>query len=306
MSDDNKVLKIGKYNVEITHPERVMFDKQKITKQQLIDYYQAIAPLILPYLKKRPISMQRFPLGIEQEGFYQKEAGSYFPQWITTFALPKDNGELVNYVVVNNEATLIYLVNQSCLTFHPWLSKIDKIEYPDRMIFDLDPSGKDFGLVQEAAHALKNLLDELELPNYVMTTGSRGLHVWVPIKRTQPYDVVRSLSRSIAELLVTQNPKAFTLELRKDKRHGRVFIDYLRNGLGATGVAPYSVRPIDNAPIAMPINWKEALSSGLKPTNYTIFNAEQHISSIANPWEDMEQHAVAITHAIKLIKKLVI
>jgi len=302
MNETSKRLKIGKYNVEITHPERVMFDTSKITKQEIITYYQSVAPLMLPYLKKRPISMQRFPLGIEQEGFYQKEAGSYFPHWITTHAIAKDNGELVNYVVVDNAATLIYLVNQSCITFHPWLSKIDKIDYPDRMIFDLDPSGKNFSLVQDAAHAIKNVLDELELPNYVMTTGSRGLHVWVPLKRTQPYDVVRALSRSIAQMIVEQHPKKFTLELRKDKRKGRVFIDYLRNAPGATGVAPYSVRAKDTAPIAMPITWKEAFSSTLIPTKYTVHNATKYISKQANPWHEMEKHAVAITKAIKLLK----
>lgn len=190
-----RVIKVGRYSIEISSEDKIFFPKSKITKGDVLAYYIKVASHMVSYMKGRPISMQRFPEGIMHEGFFQKEAGSYFPAWIKTVPIAKESGEKVNYVAVDNEATLVYLANQACLIFHPWLSKIDKLEYPDRIIFDLDPAGKaTFELVRWTALELKKILDELKLSSFVMLTGSRGVHIWIPLKREQKYDYVKDFA----------------------------------------------------------------------------------------------------------------
>jgi bifunctional non-homologous end joining protein LigD len=287
---------VDRHNIEITNPDRILFSKSKITKGDLIDYYQDIAPKILPYLKNRPLTMQRFPNGIDKEGFYQKDAGSYFPSWIKRIEIPKQDG-VVNYVVCNNTATLVYLANLACIPMHPWLSKIDKLNYPDRMIFDLDPSGKNFAQVQQTALQLKKVLETLKLKPYVMTTGSRGLHVVVPLKRVHTFDVVKEFAHDVARYMVNLNPKLLTIELRKNKRGKKIFVDWLRNGLGATAVAPYSVRAREGAPVATPLHWDEVDDAWLRSDTYTIKTLFARIKKIKDPWKDIEKKATSLKKA---------
>src|SRR5579885_143825 len=207
-----KVVKIGRHSIELSNMHKIIFPQDKITKGEIVDYYYRIAKVMVPHMKGHLISMQRFPNGIDKEGFYQKEAGSYFPSWIPLKAVKKEeSSELVHYVVCNNTATLVYLANQLCLTPHLWLSKSDKLHYPDRMIFDLDPSGKEFSYVIDAAKILKDVLEAHKLVPFVMTTGSRGLHVVVPLKRTKKFDYVRSFARHIASEMAKDDPKRFTV-----------------------------------------------------------------------------------------------
>ena len=236
-------IKVGRYTITTSRQDLVLFPQSGLTKGDLIAYYQAIAPVMLPYIRNRPISMQRFPNGIDDEGFFHKDAPDYFPSYIKRFPIKKQEDGLVNHVVCNNEATLVYLANQACITVHIWLSKIDKIEYPDRLIFDLDPSGKDFKQVQKAALMFHDFLQDLGLTPFAMLTGSRGIHVVVPIKRQHTFDWVRSLAHDIGTLFTKQNPHMFTMEIRKEKRGSRIFIDTLRNAFGQTGVAPYRTVP---------------------------------------------------------------
>ena len=183
-------LKIGNRLVAITNPDRVLFGKSGITKGQMIDYYRRIAPIMLPYIKDHPITMHRYPDGIDHEGFYQKDVSNYFPAWIKTEPIAKKEGGVVHYVVINNAATLVYLANQACIVMHAWTSKIDKLHYPARMIFDLDPSTKDFSHVRKTALAIRAHLENLNITSFVMTTGSRGLHVVVPLKRNHTNEEV--------------------------------------------------------------------------------------------------------------------
>ncbi len=280
----NKI-KLGRYVIEITNFDKILFPKSKITKGDLINYYAKVAQFMLPYTKDRPISMVRFPSGINKEGFFQKEAGSYFPKWIKTKKIKKEDGH-VNYVIINNAAILVYLANQACISPHIWLSKIDKINYPDRMIFDLDPSGIHFSKVQQAAILLKNKLEEFNLKPYAMLTGSRGIHVVVPIKRLYKFDYVRTFARDVARSLVNENRTLFTLEARKEKRGRRVYIDILRNAFGQTTIAPYAVRSKEGAPVATPISWKEVLDSKLKPDKYNINNIFDHMNRNKKLWSD--------------------
>jgi bifunctional non-homologous end joining protein LigD len=274
-------IKIGTYVIEITNEDKILFPESKITKGDLINYYKNIGKFMLPYLKDRPISMLRYPLGISKEGFYQKEAGEYFPKWIKTKKIKKEDG-FVNQVIINNIATLVYLANQACISPHIWLSRTDKINYPDKIVFDLDPSGKNFDHVREGAILLKDKLDSMGLISYAMLTGSRGIHVIVPIKRKYDFDYVRNFAQDIARDLVNKNKNLFTLEMRKEKRGKKVFIDTLRNAYAQTSIAPYAVRPIEGAPVATPILWQEVLDNKLTPDKYNIKNIFNYLEKNKN------------------------
>ena len=198
--------KVGARTIETTHEDKILFPPD-IPKQALIDYYQNIAPLMLPHIKNRLVTMLRYPSGIDGEGFYQKDAGDYFPAWIKTHPVKKQGGGSTNYVVCANAATLVYLANQGVITPHVWLSRLPKLDYPDRMIIDLDPSGDDFTLVRTTALKLREILEELELPSFAMTTGSRGIHVMVPLKKAESFDEVAAFAharRPLGELVVAE------------------------------------------------------------------------------------------------------
>jgi len=299
-----RVIKVGKYLINLSNEDKILFPKSKITKGDLIAYYHDIAHTMVPYMKDRLVTMQRFPEGINHEGFFQKEAGDYFPDWIKTKRVKKEGGGSTNYVLCNHAATVVYLANQGVITTHIWLSKEDALDYPDRMIFDLDPSGKDFSQVREAALELKDFLEDLGLKSFVMTTGSRGLHVVVPLKRKDDFDTVRGFARDVAAYMAENDPDHLTVELRKEKRHGRVFVDYLRNGFAATGVAPYAVRPKEGAPVATPLYWKEVEDPHLAPQKYTINNVFEKLKKEGDPWKGINKAARSIREARKLLDEL--
>lgn len=306
-------LKVGRRTVSITHGDRIIFPRAKLSKNDLIDYYLNIADVMLPHLKNRLIAMERFVDGASAPGFYQKDAPDYFPSWIKTVPVKrrsyyakasKDKADgMVNYVVCNDAATLVYLANQVTITFHAWLSKIGKLDLPDRMIFDLDPSGKSFIPVKEAARLLRNVLEnELRLKTFLMTTGSRGLHVVVPLDKKNNFDFVRAFAFDVAQLLFARHPNLLTVEVRKAKRGKKVFIDYLRNAFGQTGVAPYSVRARPGAPIATPIEWSEL--GKITPNKFTIKNIFKRLSRKADPWESIEKNACSLKVARKTLDEL--
>ena len=250
-------IKIGKYTVKVTNPDKILFPKAKLTKTDLIKYYQKVAPIMLPHIRGRPLTMNRFPSGVQGELFYQKDAPDYFPDYIALQPVKRSSGGIINYPLINNAAALVYLANYVCV-LHVWLSKEPKINYPDRMIFDLDPSpGVSFTTVKWAAKEVKTVLESLGLPVFLMTTGSRGLHVVVPLKRSYLFDEIREFAQEIARYLIEKYPSKLTLKLKKSDRGKRIFVDTLRNAWGATAVAPYAVRAKEGAPIATPLKWSE-------------------------------------------------
>lgn len=290
-----RIIRFGVHEVTLTHEQKEYFPKNHITKGDLIAYYIRIAPLVLPLVKNRLISMQRFPDGIDHQGFYQKNAGDYFPEWITTKTLANQDHTKVKYIIINNTETLIYLANQGCITPHVWLSRTTQVNNPDRMIFDLDPAGEvKFARVRWVARQLKKMLEKDHLTPFVMTTGSRGLHVVVPLEPCYSFDEVRAYARTIAQQLLHEYPSFITLALNKDERKNRIFIDILRNSFGATGVAPYAVRALPGAPIATPFFWHELLK--MTPQKYTIKNIFRRIARVGDPW-------ARIDHAAGLLKK---
>lgn len=286
--------KVGRSIISCSNEQHILFPKAKITKGQLIDYYERIAPYMLPYVKDRLMTLRRFPDGIDAKGFYQKNTPDYFPKFIKRKKVKKQTDGVVNYLVCNNAATLVYIANQGTITPHVTLSKIDKLDYPDRMIFDFDPSSiKAFGKVKDAAFAMREHLEDHGLTSFVMTTGSRGLHVVVPIKRQYPFEDVRALAKNLAQELADESPGVLTLEVLKAKRRGRIFIDYLRNGYGATAVAPYAVRAKPGAPVATPVSWKE-LATLDSPQKYTLKNIFRRLATGKDPWKAFGRSAQSL------------
>lgn len=277
-------LEIAGFTIETSSLDRVLFPADGITKGDLIGYYHRIAEIMVPHIRNRPLSMRRYPDGIETEGFYQQEAPDYFPEWIGRVKVAKQGGEIV-HAVCNNAASLVYLANQNTITPHVWLSRADKVYKPDQIIFDLDPSGAQFDAVRRAAKYVRHALEKQGLPSFIMTTGSSGVHVRVPIRRKYDFESVRDFARYLATTLAHQHPEELTTEQRKKKRHGRVYVDIMRNAYAQTAVAPYAVRAINGAPIATPIDWDEL--PGVTPRRYTVRNIFRRLGQKEDPWQSM-------------------
>jgi bifunctional non-homologous end joining protein LigD len=291
----DKKVEVNSHTIELSNLDKVLFPDDGFTKGDLIDYYQRIAPTILPHLADHPLSLQRFPNGIKVEGFYQKEIPDYFPDWIRRVSVEvKEDQTRQAQVVCDNVETLVYLANQACLTLHPWLSRADKLNHPDKLIFDLDPPGDDFETVRFAAGRLREMLQEMGLVPFVMTTGSKGLHVVAPLDCSADFDEVRAFVRQLADELARREPERLTTETRKEQRQGRVFLDYLRNAYGQTGVVPYTVRAKPGAPVATPLDWAELANPRLHSQRYTLRNIFQRLGQKADPWQDMRDHARAL------------
>ena len=302
---EKRVVRIDGHAITLTSEEEILFPKAGFTKGDLIEYYTQVAPYILPYLKNRPVTLHRFPEGVGKDGFYQKQISSYFPSWIKRTLIKNRTEGATQYVVCNDVASLIYLTNQRTITYHPWLSTISKKNYPDRMIFDLDPSpGVSFASIRFLAEKMKEFLNSLGFPTYAMLTGSRGVHVVVPLKPTHTYERVHACAHDIAEYMSMVYPEKATIQVRKNKRGKRIFVDYLRNTYGATAVAPYSVRANEKAGVATPVHWEELFKSTSNPQQYTMKNILKRLSHVKDPWQDMQKSAVTITQAHKKVREL--
>ncbi len=291
-----EVVEVDGREIELSNTDKVLFPKPGLTKGDLITYYRRIAPVMLPHLAGRPLSLQRYPDGIEAEGFMQKNASDYFPRWIRRARLGKENGE-VEHVLADDGATLVYLANQACLTLHVGLARVDRIDHPDRLVIDLDPSDEDFAKVKRAARAARRLLEAVELVPFAQLTGSRGLHVWVPLDRSATFDEVRAFASDLAERLVARFPDELTTEQRKATRGTRVFLDVGRNAYGQTAVAPYAVRARAEASVATPLDWAELDGASLDPRRFTIANLFHRLGQKSDPWSNIGRHARALGSA---------
>jgi bifunctional non-homologous end joining protein LigD len=298
-------MKIGSHTVDISNEKKVFFPNEGITKGDLIAYYDRIADRLLPYLKGRPLTLRRFPDGINGTNFHQKEASDYFPDWIETIEVKKKEGGTVNQVICNNKAALIYLVNQGTISFHPWLSTSSSIHKPNKLVFDLDPPDGNFDLVIKGAKTLYNLLEsEIKLHTFVMTTGSEGMHVVSPIKPKKDFDEVRSFAEAISEYLAKEHPDDFTTNMRKKNRNGRLFLDYLRNAYAQTSIAPFSIRALDKAPIATPLTRDELNKEGLDSKTYHLKNIFRRLSQKEKDWDHFRDQAKSIEEAVEKLEKL--
>jgi bifunctional non-homologous end joining protein LigD len=298
-----QIAEVAGHDVKLSNPDKVLFPAAGLTKADLIEYYERIAPVMLPHVAGRPLSLVRYPNGIEAEGFMQKNASDYFPDWIRRARLAKQDGA-VDHVVAEDTATLVYLANQACVTFHVGLARVDRIDHPDRMVIDLDPSDDDFAKVKRAAREARALLEEVGLAPFLQITGSRGLHLWVPLDRSADFDQVRDFAGQAAELLVARRPHELTTAQRKAKRGDRVFVDVGRNAYAQTAVAPYSVRARPQAPVATPIDWAELDDPKLEPQRYTIRNLFRRLGHKQDPWAAIERHARALEPARQRLQRL--
>jgi len=298
-----ETVRVGRRAIEVTHPGKVYFPgRPPITKRDLVAYYVAVAPFILPYTRGRPVTLQRFPEGIENEGFFQKEVSDWFPGWIPRATVPKEGGS-TTYVLCDDAATLAYLASQGCITPHVWLSRIDRPRHPDRLIFDLDPP-RGFEQARTAARLLHDLMSALGLASFVMTTGSRGLHVLVPLDRSAEFDAVRGFARDTAALLVARHPDDLTIEARIAKRGDRLFLDTTRNAYAQTGVAPYGVRARPGAPVATPLRWEELDDPVLDSRTYSVGNVLARIERAGDPWRGIGRRRQAIRPAAARLARL--
>ena len=289
--------------VKVTHPERILFPEVGITKADLAAYYERVAPFMLPHLQGRPVSMQRYPDGVSAAGFFHKDVPRYFPEWIERARMDKAGGT-VTHAIVGSADALVYLANHGTITPHVWLSRVDKPRHPDRLVFDLDPTRDDFGQVRRAARNVAALLGELGLAAYPMVTGSRGIHLWVPIRRDRDTEQVKSFTRAVARLAAERHPDDLTNEWRKEKRGEKILVDVARHGYAQTVVPPYAVRPRPTAPIAMPISIADLSDSKLRPDRWTIRNAFRRLGRARDPWAGFFQAATSLARPEKALSKL--
>jgi bifunctional non-homologous end joining protein LigD len=288
-------VRVGAHTVEVSNLDKVLFADDGITKGDVVEYYRRIAPQMLPHLEDRPLALQRFPDGVDRQGFFQKTAPDYFPDWIETVELPRDRGGTVRHVVCNDAATLVYLADQAVLVLHRLLVTAAAARSPVELILDLDPASDDPPAVQRAARLVRELLDDLGITGYVKSTGSKGVHVHVPLDGSDSFEIMRGFARDLAREMVRRDPDDLTIEQRKDNRKGRLFVDWLRNSYGQHAVAPYSLRALPGAPVAVPLDWDEATAGDFDPRRYRLSNVFRRLGRKRDPWEGMRRHAHSVS-----------
>jgi bifunctional non-homologous end joining protein LigD len=290
--------------VSITHPDKLLFPADELSKADIAAYYETVSEWMLPHVRDRPLSLMIFPDGIEGQGFFQKNTPKHYPDWIKQVEAEKKGGT-VNHSVVSNADTLVYLVGQNMITPHVWLSRADRLRQPDRVVFDLDPApGADFAAVRRAARRTGDLLRELGLEPFAQVTGSKGIHVWSPLRRRATFEEVKPFARTAAEVLAARFPDELTTEFRKAQRGGRILVDVMRNAYAHTAVPPYAIRPRPGAPVATPIAWDELSDSKLRSDRWTVTNVLRRLHSKGDPWADIASFARGLSRARKRLEAL--
>jgi bifunctional non-homologous end joining protein LigD len=287
-----ETIETGRRTVNITHADRAVFPEAGLTKLDLARHYERVAPLMLPYVRDRPLALQAYPQGIEADGFFMKSVPRYFPSWVKRVTVPKKGGT-ITHILAQDAATLVYLAGQNVVTVHTWLSRADKPYQPDRVTLDFDPSGGGFSEVRAAARAAGDRLRDLGLTPYAMTTGSRGIHVVCPLRRGPGFPEVHGFARQLAEEMVADDPQHLTLEWHKAERGERIYVDVNRIAYAQHAVAPYAIRARPKAPVAVPLHWEELSERSLKPDRWTVKTIASRLEQ-GDPWEGMTRHARAL------------
>ena len=288
----------------ITHPEKILFPDAGITKGELASYYEAIAPVMLPHLRGRPITMERYHRGIGAPGFFQKDVVKGFPEWLERIEVPKHGGT-VHHPIANDTRSLLWLANQNSITIHVWPSRTPNLYNPDICIFDLDPSKEDEPeILARAALNLRDLLTELGLPGWIKTSGSKGFHIAVPLDGKSDFGTVAHFAHAVGRLLVKRDPDHLTQEFAKVDRGGRILVDTGRNGYSATYAATYTVRAKPGAPVSAPCTWEELESGDVGPRTFTLRTMAQRISTVGDLWSEMLKKKRSLKRPIERLKKL--
>jgi bifunctional non-homologous end joining protein LigD len=289
--------------VVISHPEKVLFPDADITKGDLAAYHALVAPLMVPHLKGRPVTMERYPAGIGKKGFWQKSVEKGFPSWLERVDVPKKDG-VVHHPIVSDERSLMWMVNQNTITLHVWTSRVPELFHPDICVFDLDPSTDDPAPVRGAAVGLRDLLAELGLPSWVKTSGSKGYHLVVPLDGKSTMEEVERFAHQVGRVFVSHAPNHLTQEFNKVDRKGRIYIDTGRNGYSATFAAAYTVRAKAGAPVSAPCTWKEIENGTVNPNTFTIRNLAARVKKTGDLWADLSKSKRSLTRPAQKLKKM--
>jgi bifunctional non-homologous end joining protein LigD len=289
--------------VTISHPEKMLFPDDGITKGYLAAYYESVAPLMLPHLLRRPLTMERYPSGIGRKGFWQKDVSKGFPEWLERVDVPKKGG-VVHYPLITDLRALMWAANQNMITPHVWVSREPRLFHPDLCVFDLDPGHDDPEALRASALGLRDLLEELGLPSWVKTSGSKGFHIVVPLDGKAKSQEVARFADAVGTELVRRDPDRLTQEFSKADRGGRILVDTGRNGFGATFAAAYAVRAKPGAPVSAPCTWAEIERSLVNPQSFTVRNLPDRIRAVGDLWADLEHTPQAFRRAAEALRRL--
>jgi bifunctional non-homologous end joining protein LigD len=287
----------------ITHPEKILFPDDGITKGELASYYETIAAVMIPHIRARPITMERYHRGIGAPGFIQKDVTKGFPAWLKRIEVPKKDGT-VHHPIVTDTRSLLWLANQNCITPHVWTSRAPNLYRPDICVFDLDPSEDEPEVLRAGVLQLRELLSELGLPSWVKTSGSKGFHIVVPLDGKLETGQVGAFAHAVGALLVKRDPQTFTQEFHKADRGRRILVDTGRNGYSATFAAAYAVRAKPGAPVSAPCTWEEVESGGVGPQSFGLRTMAARISAIGDVWADMRRSKRSLGRPIQRLRRL--
>ncbi len=287
----------------ITHPDKVLFPEDGITKGELAAYYEMVAPVMLPHIRARPVTMERFPSGIGKKGFLQKDVSKDFPPWLQRVEVPKKDG-VVHHPIVTDTRSLLWLANQNSITPHVWTSRAPDVYHPDICVFDLDPSVDDARALVAAAVALRDLLGELGLPAWAKASGSKGFHIVVPLDGKARMGDVAGFAHAVGMLFVARNPATLTQEFLKSDRGRRILVDTGRNGYSATHAAAYAVRARPGAPVSAPCTWEELEAGTVGPRTLTLRAMAARLDAVGDLWADMRRHRRSLRGPVEKLRKL--
>lgn len=290
--------------ITISHPEKVLFPDDGITKGELAAYYEMVAPIMVPHVRARPVTMDRYPAGIGRKGFFQKDVSAGFPDWLERVEVPKKGGT-VHHPIVTDTRSLLWLANQNSITPHVWTSRAPDLDHPDVCVFDLDPSREDDRDLRSVTLALRDFLEELGLPSWVKTSGSKGFHVVVPIDGKTGMSEVERFAHAVGTLFVQRDPRRLTQEFHKKDRGGRILVDTGRNGYSATFAAVYAVRAKAGAPVSAPCTWDEIERGTAAPRTFTLKNMAARVAEVGDLWAEMRRRRRSIGRIIEKVTRSV-
>jgi len=302
--DNDYDLQVGKVSLHLTNQKKVYFPDDGYTKGDIVEYYNEVATYILPYLENRPQSLNRFPGGIAGSNFFQKDIDlEKSPAWLKSHKIFSDSNQKdIDYLLCNDKATLLYMVNLGCIEINPWNSTIKQPDKPDWMVIDLDPEEIDFKEVVKTAFVVKEVMDEMNLDSFCKTSGATGLHIYVPLGGRYEYETVRLFGQLIAHTVNVRLPRTTSIERSPQKRKNKVYIDFLQNSFGQTVAAPYSVRPRPGAPVSTPLEWME-LNEKLTPLQFNISNTLTRLETKGDIWKPVLGKGADIHKIIKSISE---
>lgn len=299
---EERELQIGRRQVRVTHSDKLYWPKDEITKGDLIAYYRDVAKTILPYLKNRPESLNRHPQGIEGENFFQKDVDHQPPRWVKTTRIHSESPDKdINWLLCQDEATLVYVANLGCIELNPWHSRIGKLDQPDYLLIDLDAKTTTFEAIIEVAREVRKMLDELGLASFPKTSGKTGLHICIPLGAKYTYEQAKQFDQILMQLVRERLPKITSTERTPAKRKGKVYLDFLQNRRGQTMAAAYCVRPVPGATVSTPLEWRE-IRKGLDPHRFTIRTTAKRLEKKGDLWKGVLGRGANLKRALDRLR----